>query len=218
MTRFWGGCHGSQDSYPVDLCQRRFDAVPVHRSGWRCVCRRNAARNSVGTAQLRRNAVTKSKIKDGAVTSAKVKDGSLQAKDFKSGQLVVGPRGPAGAPGQQGAPGAPATKLWANVQNSFGTPTLVRGSGATGVFAKDNGQIEVTFNRDVTQCSYQATGWLNSTSNGGATYADAPIMIAERGSNTNAVAPDTVNVQAYVGGTGALDTSGNYSFNVAVFC
>jgi hypothetical protein len=66
-----------------------------------------AARNSVGTVQLKNSAVTAAKLADGAVTATKVKDGSLTARDFAAGTLLTGPPGDPGAPGNDGLPGDP---------------------------------------------------------------------------------------------------------------
>jgi hypothetical protein len=78
-----------------------------------------------------------------------------------------GPPGPKGDKGDKGDPGQPATQLWAVIRGS--NATIARQSGAvTGVgsfVSPPTGQYFVTFNRDVRQCSYQATigASLNST-------------------------------------------------------
>jgi hypothetical protein len=77
-----------------------------------------------------------------------------------------GPPGPKGDKGDKGDPGQPATQLWAVIRSDG---TIARQSGAvtgTGSFVlPPNGQYFVSFNRDVRQCSYQATigASLNST-------------------------------------------------------
>jgi len=65
-------------------------------------------------------------------------------------------QGQQGLPGPPGTPGLPATKLWAVVDGS--TPSIVRGSGATGVsVVAGPGAYEVDFNQDVSGCAYSAT-------------------------------------------------------------
>src|SRR4029078_5522863 len=87
------------------------------------------------------------------------------AKRAIKGLQVEGKRGPAGPPGAAGDPGQPgtkgtrgerATRLWA-VLNGAGS--LARGSGvaATSKLGPPAGSYEVLFNRDVANCSYQAT-------------------------------------------------------------
>ena len=147
---------------------------------------KDLAKNAVRSKHIKKNAIKTPKIADRAVTKGKL------------GEDIELP-----------------TALWANVVNSSGTPTLVRGSGATGVAAAGTAQVRVSFNRDIRECSYQATGWLN-TETGVTTYANPPIVVVERGPSAS-VASNAVNVQTYTGTTGALD-SGNYEFTVAVFC
>ena len=143
------------------------------------------AKNAVRAKHIKAASVTEPKIAPGAVNAAKL------AGDVDNTQI-----------------------LWANVVNSFGTPTLIRGKGATAVASGGSGQVRVSFNRDVRQCSYQATGWLNDDNS---TYVTAPIIVVERGSGTG-IPGNAVDVQHYNGGSGALDTGGNVEFTVAVFC
>ena len=65
-----------------------------------------AARNSVGSAQLKRSAVKTADIARNAITSAKVRNGTLLPADFRAGALTAGPVGPAGATGPAGPAGA----------------------------------------------------------------------------------------------------------------
>jgi hypothetical protein len=99
---------------------------------------------------------------------------------------------------QRGTPGAPATKLWA-VVNSAGT--LLRGSGAVSA-AKTAGGYEVDFNRDVSNCSYDATL--------GATSAEVgQAGVGPRSTNPNGV---------YVYTTDSAGAAADRGFNLAVFC
>ena len=104
-------------------------------------------RNSVGTLQLKAN----------AVNSTKVANGTLLRADFKPGQIPAGARGPAGAAGPAGpagAAGAAATALWAQLDAAG---SLVRNKGAASSQKLGTGDYLVTFNQDVTGCTYQAT-------------------------------------------------------------
>ena len=74
-----------------------------------------------------------SKLKDGAVTSPKLAAGSVTRSHL----------------------GADLQPLWAVI---WGGPTLLRGKGAVSVAHEGvNSQFRVTFDRDVSQCSYTAT-------------------------------------------------------------
>ena len=164
------------------------------------------AASKISGKQIKRNSIPANRLTKAARASLRGQRGPR------------GLQGPPGQTGQTGQTGAAATKLWANVTNSSGTPTLVNGSGATGVASAGDAQTQVTFNQDVRGCSYQATGWLNSTTNGGSTYVNPPIVVVERGPNTSAVPANAVDVQTYTGTTGALGSNTNYAFTVAVFC
>jgi hypothetical protein len=106
--------------------------------------------NTVGTLQLRAN----------AVNSSKVANGTLLRADFRAGQIPAGargpagPAGPAGAAGPAGPAGAAATALWAQVDAAG---SLVRNKGAASSQKLGTGDYLVTFNQDVTGCTYQAT-------------------------------------------------------------
>src|SRR5512132_1576641 len=120
-----------------------------------------------------------------------------------------GPPGPPGPKGDKGDPGQPATQLWA-VINSDGTIARQSGAvtGAGSFFSPANGQYFVSFNRDVRQCSYQATigASLNSTS----FWASVP--------------PGQVTVSFYPTGAVVVETydaAGSFTaraFHLAVFC
>src|SRR5919109_3103471 len=138
------------------------------------------AKNAVRAKHIKAASVTEPKIAPGAVNAGKL------AADVDNTQI-----------------------LWANVENNFGTPTLIRGKGATGVANSGDG-IRVSFNRSVRDCTYQSTGWLN-LGGGGGFYVTAPIMVAEHGS---AIPANVVEVEAYNGNTGSLENS-NYDFTVA---
>jgi hypothetical protein len=166
--------------------------------------------NSVGTLQLRAN----------AVNSSKVANGSLLRADFRSGQIPAGPRGPAGPAGPAGAAGAAgpagpagpkgdkgdkgdsATGLWAVVDAAG---ALSRSKGVASAQKLGTGDYLVTFNQDVTACSYQA-------SIGGPTTSNTPgeISPAQRTGVAAAVEVKTYN------SAGAAPE--DLAFYLAVFC
>jgi hypothetical protein len=114
----------------------------------------------------------------------------------------AGPTGPQGPKGDKGDPGAPATSLWAVVT---GDGSLVRSSGATASSHVSTGQYAVTFNRDVTACSYIAT----IGNPGISAPPPGTIVTALRVGTTNAVF------------VGTRDTAGTFSdrnLHLAVFC
>ena len=91
------------------------------------------AKKAVKAKHLAKNAVTTPKIKNGAVTSAKLAAGSVGRPQLS----------------------ANLQPLWAVV---WGGPSIVRGNGAVSVaFEGINSQYRVTFDRDVSKCSYTAT-------------------------------------------------------------
>ena len=115
----------------------------------------------------------------------------------------AGPTGPQGPKGDKGDPGTPATSLWAVVSGSDGS--LFRSSGATASSRIATGQYAVTFNRDVTACSYLATIGNPQTS------APPPgtILTALRVGTTDAV---------FVLSTDLAGTHSDRNFHLAVFC
>ncbi|MFZ2051303.1 MAG: hypothetical protein WAU69_10295 [Solirubrobacteraceae bacterium] len=141
-------------------------------------------------------------------------------KQLKGKVGPAGPTGKEGAPGKEGAAGkegkegkegASATKLWAVVEEGG---TLARGSGA--VEAKSTGtagDYEVVFNRDVSQCAYEAT--LGSPTDGSAPAGEIGVAGREEGlfpffkPKVDAVFVETYNSS---GSTTAAP------FHLAVFC
>lgn len=111
---------------------------------------------------------------------------------------MAGQRGPTGV---QGPPGASATKLWAVVLN---TGALARGSGVTASTRLFAGRYAVTFDQDITACSYQAT-----VGNPGEGFSIGVTGVALQSGTTNAVFVATMN---------PLGTFTDENFHLAVFC
>jgi hypothetical protein len=91
-----------------------------------------------------------SKLKNNTITSAKIKSGSLLKKAFKAGQLPAGPPGPAGAPGASGAAGpagpAGSGRAYGFVDNSSGSPVMLKGHGGVSVRRSGNGIFCISTN------------------------------------------------------------------------
>jgi hypothetical protein len=192
-------------------------------------------RNSVRSVHIAKGQVKAPDIGANAVDSTRIKDGTLTRSDFAPGQVTPepgqerapAPAGPSGPAGPQGGPGptgsrggdgrdgADATRLWAAVT---GEGTLVRSSGALSATKDDTGRYVVRFDRDVSQCSYQATpgsafAYWNPTIVGPRMVEVEPAAELSGPSNTYPVR-DSVRI-ASRNESGTLTTS---SFHLAVFC
>jgi hypothetical protein len=153
-----------------------------------------APRNSVGTLQV----INK----------------SLLPIDFKT--PPKGPRGPAGIPGpagpagaagakgdkgDKGDAGASATALWAVVDAGG---VLSRNKGVASASKSGTGTYIVTFNQDVTGCSYQATLGGPTTAN-----PNGEVSPAQRSGTAAALDVITYN---------PAGTATDKPFYLAVFC
>lgn len=149
-----------------------------------------------------------------SVGSAQVINKSLLPIDFKT--PPKGPRGPAGVPGPQGSAGpqgakgdkgdkgdagASATALWAVVDSAG---VLVRNKGVASASRNGAGTYIVTFNQDVTGCSYQATI-------GGPTTANNPGEVSPAQRSGAATALDVLTYNS-------AGTTSDRAFYLAVFC
>ncbi|TML82963.1 MAG: hypothetical protein E6G07_02160 [Actinobacteria bacterium] len=109
--------------------------------------------------------------------------------------------------GKQGNPGAPATNLWAVLNGDTGA--IVRSKGTTGSSkdATPDGSYKITFNRNVTACSAQATI-------GTATAADGALNNDIDASVAYVIGqPKQINVRTTFNGS-----SSDQPFHLAVFC
>jgi hypothetical protein len=170
----------------------------------------------IDTGDIQNGAVTKKKLHKNAVNSKKVKNKTLKAKDFADGQLaqgvqgIPGLKGDKGEKGDKGDPGADATRLWASVNNDA-TPAILHGSGVTAVAVGGfTGQVKVSFDRDVSECSFQATvlGHGGGSLNPVVTAAITTGFYPASGLESN-----QVYVQTYVD-----STRDERDFDVAAFC
>lgn len=102
-----------------------------------------AAKNLVDTGDLAKGAVTAPKIAKKAVKPKHLAVSAVKTAKIKDGAVT------------EAKLAANLQPLWAVV---WGGPSIVRGNGAVAVqFEGANHQYRVTFDRDVSQCSYTAT-------------------------------------------------------------
>jgi hypothetical protein len=124
-------------------------------------------RNAVTTAKIRKNAVTTAKIRNGAVTTDKIADLAVTtgkiANDAVTGDQVnessLGQVPDAAKLGGSTASSYQKTAdlLFATVAPASAAAAIVRGRGATSVARIATGFYAVTFERDITGCSWLAT-------------------------------------------------------------
>jgi hypothetical protein len=129
----------------------------------------------------------------------------LTAAELQGQQGPAGPQGPQGPEGPQGPAGPAgedASVLWAMVRDDG---TLGRGSGVTGASALGGaGQFEVIFDRDVSQCVYQAT--IGTEVDGS---ASGQVSVAPRLGQPNGVFLLTRDVDGVIA---------DRPFHLSVFC
>ncbi|GAB3255825.1 hypothetical protein [Nocardioides dilutus] len=101
------------------------------------------AKGAVTAPKIAKKAVKANKIANGAVKTKKLKDGAVTSSKLAAGSVT------------RNHVAADLQPLWAVV---WGGPSIVRGKGAVSVQHEGaNWVFRVTFDRDVSQCSYTAT-------------------------------------------------------------
>lgn len=101
------------------------------------------AKNAVTTSKIATKAVKANKIANGAVKTKKIKDGAVTSSKLAAGSVT------------RSHLAAELQPLWAVI---WGGPSIVRGNGAVSVaFEGVSSQYRVTFDRDISKCSYTAT-------------------------------------------------------------
>lgn len=104
---------------------------------------KHLADGAVKGTKLADGSVGASKLADASVNGAKVADGSVAGADLAAGSV------------SRSHLASDLQPLWAVV---WGGPSILRGRGAVDVaYEGVNSQTKVTFDRDVSQCSYTAT-------------------------------------------------------------
>ncbi|MBJ7356189.1 hypothetical protein [Nocardioides sp.] len=104
---------------------------------------KDLAKGAVTSSKIAKNAVKTNKLAPGAVKTKKIKDGAVTSSKLAAGAVT------------RNHLAADLQPLWAVV---WGGPSIVRGKGAVAVeHVGVDSQFRVTFDRDVSQCSYTAT-------------------------------------------------------------
>ncbi len=132
-----------------------------------------AARNSVGSKQIKAGAVKNADLGSDAVTSPKVKDGTLLNADFAAGQIPAGPRGLKGDAGTARAYGRVVSNC------GIGDPCPVdHAKGITSVTKVGTGDFCITApGIDPSTTSPVATSEYESSQAGGLDEAQAEVQI-----------------------------------------
>jgi hypothetical protein len=163
-------------------------------------------RNSVGTQQVINGSLQTNDLSNKARKALKGDGGPRGPAGVQGAPGATGAQGLQGAPGAtgaqglQGAPGQSATKLFVAMDAGG---TLTKNSGATSAARANAGVYRVTFNTDITNCVYLATGGQDS----GSLFEDYHLYTSRTGTNT-------VNVEIFDEKNSPLDRS----FYLAVFC
>ena len=107
------------------------------------VTSKDLARGAVTTPKIAKKAVKSKQLADGAVKTKDVRDDAITSAKLADGAVT------------RSHLAADLQPLWAVI---WGGPSIVRGKGAVGVqFEGVNWAYRVTFDRDVSQCSYGVT-------------------------------------------------------------
>lgn len=187
--------------------------------------------NSVGSRQLRKNAVTTDAIRNGAVTGSKIANNAITGGKINLRTLGTVPSANTAntansantanqATNAANLGGSPASAyqqkiLWARVAPD-GTLTASNGATSSGILA--TGDYEVTFDRPVTGCAYEATIGSSLLSNN--TFNDAgvgSIYTEPRQANPNGVFVATF-APAIIKTNNVYATPADNAFHLAVIC
>ncbi|HEV8105565.1 MAG TPA: hypothetical protein VGP69_17675, partial [Gaiellaceae bacterium] len=112
-------------------------------------------KNSVGSNQVINGSLQTSDLSKKARKALKGSRGLSGPAGAQGAQGATGATGATGAQGVQGAPGQPATTLFVAMDAGG---TLTKNSGATSAARASAGVYRITFNTNITNCVYVATG------------------------------------------------------------
>ena len=157
-------------------------------------------RNSVGTGQVINGSLQTNDLSKTARTSLKGNRGPTGPSGAQGAQGAQGATGAMGAQGVQGVPGQTATKSFAAVDADG---TLLKSSGVTLASHVNPGAYRLSFNTDITNCVYLATGGR-----------DDNVLVDDYHLYTSRTATNTVNVVVLDQNNDPLDRP----FYLAVFC
>jgi hypothetical protein len=155
----------------------------------------NVPNNSVNSAKIVNGSVQGVDIKDATITGADIADGGVTTFDISDN--TIGP----------GDLNVNLRPRWARI-NGGASPSVLAGRNVTSVAHQGVGVYRVSFNRDVSACSYTAT--LTDNANGVANPGEIAI---ERGTAVN-----DVWVRTYTSTGAAADTASGHGFTLAVYC
>jgi hypothetical protein len=154
-------------------------------------------RNSVGTRQVINGSL---QTNDLSKTAQKALKGNTGLRGPAGAQGARGATGATGAQGLQGSPGQSATKVFVALDAGG---TLTKNSGATLATRASAGVYRITFNANITNCVYLATGGQDT----GGLFEDYHLYTSRTGTHT-------VNVEIFDEKNTPLDRS----FSLAVLC
>jgi hypothetical protein len=157
-------------------------------------------KDSVGSKQVINGSLQTSDLSNKARSALKGSRGLSGPAGAQGAQGATGATGATGAQGVQGAPGQPATTLFIAMDAGG---TLTKNSGATSAARASAGVYRITFNTNITNCVYVATGGQDA----GALFEDYHLYTSRTGTNT-------VNVEIFDEKNIPFDRS----FDLAVFC
>jgi hypothetical protein len=159
---------------------------------------------AAGNALVPRNSVGTKQVINGSLQTTDLSKTAQNALRGKTGQRgpagAQGAKGATGAQGVQGAPGQSAAKLFAAVDASG---TLAKNSGVTLATRAGAGVYRLSFNANITNCVYLATGGQDT----GGLFEDYHLYTSRTGAST-------VNVEIFDEKNNPLDRS----FYLAVLC
>src|SRR5881275_2622536 len=149
--------------------------------------------NSVGTKQVINGSLQTNDLSKTARSALKGNTGLRGPAGPAGAQGAQGVQGARGAQGVQGAPGQSATKLFVAMDADG---TLSKNSGATLATRANAGVYRISFNTDITNCVYLATGGHDA----GLLFEDYHLYTSRTGTNT-------VNVAIFDAENNPLDRS-----------
>jgi hypothetical protein len=171
-------------------------------------------KHSVGSKQLKNNAVTQSKIKNGAVTGSKMNFAGVTVPSANHANSATNATNATNAGNATRLGGQPASAyqpsgnvLFASVNTSATTATVVRGRGATGAGRIGTGIYFVSFNRNILGCTWLGTYGVTDTGASGALN----LTVEGRGTTT----PNDVEIR--IRNSAGTPTEG-VGFHLSVFC
>jgi len=165
--------------------------------------------NSVGTTQVINGSLQTNDLSNKARNALKGNKGprgpagargAQGATGTTGAQGLQGATGATGAQGPQGGTGQSATTLFVAIDAAG---TLTKNSGATSASRASAGVYRISFNTNIANCVYLATGGQDA----GALFEDYHLYTSRTGTST-------VNVQIFDEKNSPLDRS----FYLAVFC